>query len=132
MSRTRDYVTFAVRFCGCGYVALWPLSTPDSDGALFGASLLCGGRAPAMMDWLCAAPHPLRLSAPLHLAGALCTLAVIVCLLYCAVRRPAVTTAMSAAQLAARLPSLRRARRRRPRLRPVRPRGQFGLRGLSH
>ena len=41
MNRIKDYIGFAIWFAGLGYVALWPVSSPDLDGKPFGASIVC-------------------------------------------------------------------------------------------
>jgi hypothetical protein len=137
MNRTKDYIGFAVRFAGLGYIVLWPLSSPDGSGKLFGASLVCRDGAFALMDLLCHLPHPLRLSPALHAVGFLSALFVIARLLLWAirrVRRPAGGVAVDASVLAAHIPALRRPRRRKPLgpLRPIKPRANFGLRGVPH
>ena len=47
MNRIKDYTGFATWFCGLGYIALWPLTSPDLGGKPFGASLLCRDRIKA-------------------------------------------------------------------------------------
>lgn len=140
MNRFRDYSSFAVCFVGLGYIVLWPASTPGTGGDLFGASLLCGDGTFAPLDWLCHAPHPLRLSPALHAIGLLSAIVVVARFSLRGFRRlrlwrkPAAAVApIDASTLAARLPAkASRPRRRKPMgpPRPVKPRSQFGLRGL--
>src|SRR5262245_25352008 len=73
VNRTQDYMDFALRFCGFGYLLLWPLSTPAEGGAVFGASYVCGAIPPAVADILCG-PRPLTLALPLHAAGVVAVL----------------------------------------------------------
>lgn len=140
MNRIKDYSRFAVCFAGLGYIVLWPLSTPGAGGDLFGASLLCGGGAFAPLDWLCHAPHPLRLSPALHAVGLLSAAFVVARFSLRGLRRlrlrrkpVAAVAAVEAPTPAVHLP----AKTSRPRLRkpmgaprPVKPRAHFGLRGL--
>jgi hypothetical protein len=135
MNRPRECCGFAIRFYGLVYMALWPLSTPDEGGRLFGAAYLCGERAFALFDALCDAPHPLRLSPALHALGIISALIVIVHFALRALRRRrrayAEAVAVDAAILAARIPALREAsppQRPQRSQRPVKPRPQFGLR----
>ncbi len=135
MNRPRECCGFAIRFYGLGYMALWPFSSADDGGRLFGAAYLCGERGFAALDALCDAPHPLRLSPTLHALGVISALVVIVHVALRALRRRrrahAAAVAIDAAILAARIPALRdvapRQRPQRPQ-RPVKPRPQFGLR----
>ena len=144
MNRLRDYLGFAVRFVGFGYIALWPVSTPGR-GDLFGAALLCHDRVGRALDLVCGWPHPLRLSLGLHATGALCAVLATVYLLAVAVRRargrlakpaasaPAPVEADPLTAVAPRKPFIPLKARRRPMPPPrkfVPPRAQFGLRGL--
>jgi hypothetical protein len=133
MDRCRDYLGFAVRFFGLGYLVLWPLSTPDR-GELFGAGLVCkdGG----LFDVVCRLPHPLHLGVGVHATGALCALLAVLNLLVYAVRRVR-RHHRAAAPAGAPLPVAPRSAPQRVRRRPlpppckiVRPRTHFGLRGL--
>ena len=138
MNRTREYLNFALSFSGLGYIGMWPLSTPDAQGQLFGAAFLCRGGSFLLLDVVCGLPHPLRMSPALHLLGLSAAVYVAVKLALRAARslvrarrrRPA---ALDAALLAARLSAVM-AEPRPPRLpRPLptgRPRSNFGLRGL--
>jgi hypothetical protein len=139
MDRCRDYLRFAIRFTGLGYILLWPLSTPDR-GNLFGASLLCAGRS--LLDIVCRLPHPLHFGVGLHATGALCALLALASFAFGAVRRsrrrgcPATPAGASTPTSAAAAigPAPKRARRRTlpPPRRDVPPRTQFGLRGVPH
>ena len=134
MNRFRDYLDFSVQFFGLGYVALWPVSTPDGDG-VFGAGVVCGG----LFDRLCRMPHPLHFGLGLHAVGALCALLAVMNLALAAMRRlrrRGAAAAESAVQpipptAIAIAPAPKRARRPLPPPRRLaQPRQQFGLRGL--
>lgn len=132
MDRARDYINFAVKFVGLGYVALWPLTVTGTSGDVFGAAVICGGRLGAALAGVCRLPHVLRLSLGLHVVGALCAALVLLHfarLAWRARRKPR-------ADAAAREPAFK-ARRPRFRFRPLppprkpgRPRKEFGLRGV--
>ena len=68
MNRIRDYIGFAVWFAGLGYIALWPLSSPDVGGKPFGASILCRDASLRVLDLLCRSTQPLQLPPGLHAA----------------------------------------------------------------
>ncbi len=132
MNRVRDYCTFAIGYCGLGYILIWPLSSPDG-GALFGAVLVCGSRGWPSLRWLCDLPHPLQFSLPLHLMGLLSALAVVARLtlwLLRRVRRPGATPNAAAVGVSgpgqASHPAGRKPLRRPSR---IKPRAHFGLRG---
>jgi hypothetical protein len=131
MNRVRDYCTFAIGYCGLGYILVWPLSSPDGGSALFGAAFVCGGRMVAPVRWLCDLPHPLQFSVPLHLLGLISALAVAARLalwLLRRIRRPASLPSAPAASASGPAPALAdRPRLRRPS--PIKPRAHFGLRG---
>lgn len=144
MSRLRDYLGFSVRFVGLGYVVLWPLSTPGG-GELFGAALVCHDRVGRALDFVCAWPHPLRLSLGLHATGALCAVVVAVQLCAVAVRRarrlrsgratpvsPSVEAEPPTVVAQSQPRALLKLRRRPlpPPRKSVPPRSHFGLRGL--
>jgi hypothetical protein len=40
MNRVKDYVQFAVRFVGLGYLALWPVTAHDNGIAALGAAFI--------------------------------------------------------------------------------------------
>jgi hypothetical protein len=128
MNRVRDYIQFAVCFAGIGYIVLWPFTAHDDAIAAFGASLICGGNF--MADAFCRLPHPLTLSPGLHLIGLFSALAVVArCVLLRLARlRPARRASPVAAAVVLR-PRMSPALTERPR--PVKPRRQFGLRGVS-
>ena len=146
MDRVRDYSTFAIGFCGVGYLLLWPFCSPDASGELFGTALLCGDRAVMPLRWLCALPHPLHLSLPLNLLGLFsAVLAVARLALKRLTRRwpragalaaadaptghpPAISIEPNPVCRARRLPPLGPLRSSRP----VTPRTHFGLRGRPH
>lgn len=135
MNRLREYIGFAVRFAGLGYAAIWPLSANGTSGELFGASLLCHAHpAFGVFPMLCHIAHPLSLPPTLHMLGLL--LAIVVALgllrrLLQRARRRRAAKAIearrdrnSAALKPAPPPVLLR------RLPQVKPRSQFGLRGV--
>lgn len=142
MNRTREYLNFALSFSGLGYIGMWPLSTPDAQGQLFGAAVLCRDGGFLLLDVVCGLPHPLRMSPALHLLGLSAAVYVAVKLTLRAARsllrkrrqRPA---GLDAAQLAARLSAVMAEPRPSslsspPRPLPTgRPRSNFGLRGLQ-
>ena len=136
MNRLRDYVGFAVWFAGLGYMAIWPLSASGTSGALFGAPLLC--RAPTafgLLGVLCNTPHPLTLSPTLHVLGLLSAIAValrLACRALRRMRRARLTCATTARRI--RIPTAPIPARRSkptPPLPRVKPRSQFGLRGVE-
>jgi hypothetical protein len=138
MNRIKDYTGFAIRFTGVGYIALWPLSSPSPNGDLFGAPLICRDGSFALVDFLCHSPHPLQLSISLHAVGFLAALFVITQFSLRTIlraRRKRARTTVNASTLAARLPAkVLRPRRQKPigPQHPVKPRAQFGLRGMPH
>ena len=128
MNRARDYINFAVKFVGFGYIVLWPLSVANTSGDVFGAAFVCGGRLGAAVSHLCGLPHPFRLSLGLHVVGAL-----FAALALRARRKPREDAAPSAAVPVAVV----KPRKARFHLRPPptprklgRPRQEFGLRGV--
>jgi hypothetical protein len=135
MNRLRDYFGFAVCFAGLGYMAIWPLSASGASGGLFGASFLC--RVPpafGIVRLFCDMPHPLILSPTLHVVGLASATAAALCLMWRALRRARRARAINAiAARRIRIPvALMPARRAKPtrRLPRVKPRSQFGLRGV--
>jgi len=130
MNRCRDYINFAVKFVGLGYVALWPLSVTNTTGTVFGAGFVCGGRLGAAVDHLCHLPHPLRMGFGLHVVGAAFAAAALLHLAVCAVRPQAAASGDTPAPTATRkAPRFRLRPLPRPR-KPGRPRKEFGLRGV--
>jgi hypothetical protein len=130
MNRARDYINFAVKFVGLGYVVLWPLSVTSTSGDVFGAALVCSGRFGAAVARLCDLPHVLRLSLGLHVVGALCAALALVHLAVLALNARRKTRAAAAA------PAFK-PKKPRFHLRPLppprkagRPRKEFGLRGV--
>jgi hypothetical protein len=135
MNRIRDYTGFATWFCGLGYIALWPVTSPDLGGKPFGASIFCRDTSLSVLDLLCNSAHPLQLPANLHALGFLSAIFVAVRLLLYAIRRSRRAIASRAAGMSAlmtRLPDAVALLRRKPAppLRPVKPRTHFGLRGM--
>jgi hypothetical protein len=121
VNRFKEYACFAIWFAGLGYIVLWPLTSPDYGGQLFGASILCRAGASLPLDWLCNSAHPLTLPPALHVIGMLAAVSVTVRALLSAIRRSRLRKASPARRLARR-------KARRPAAR-VSPRSQFGLRG---
>ena len=121
MNRFKDYVCFAIWFSGLGYIVMWPLTSSDYGGRLFGASILCRAGAVAPLDWLCNSAHPLTLPPALHVIGMLSAVSVTLRALLSAIRRSRLRKASPARRLARR-------KARRPAAR-VAPRSEFGLRG---
>ena len=136
MNRIKDYTGFAASFTGLGYIALWPVTSPDLGGRPFGASILCRDGALSLLDLLCNSVHSLQLLPALHGLGFLSAVFVTLRLLVYAVRRSrraARSSAAGASALPARIPVaiLKPPRRKSaPPLRPVKPRTHFGLRGM--
>jgi hypothetical protein len=136
MNRIKDYTGFAIWFAGLGYIALWPVTSPDLGGKPFGASIFCHDVSLSVLDLLCNSAHPLQLPASLHALGFLSAMIVTGRLLVFAFKRsrrvvvtPTVDISALLAHLPGTIPSLRR--RKPPRRhRPVKPRTQFGLRGM--
>lgn len=144
MNRIRDYLNFSISFSGLGYIGMWPLSTPDAHGRLFGADLICRDDGFVLLDVVCGLPHPLQMSPALHLLGLSAAAYVAVRLSWRALRaalrargRPRSSVPLDAAQVAARLPAVMAplsAPKPPPQLSnlpPVRSRAPFGLRGLQ-
>ena len=136
MNRIKDYTGFAAWFTGLGYIALWPVTSPDLGGRPFGATIFCRDGALELLDMLCNSPHPLRLPPALHMLGFLSAVFVAVRLLVYAVRRrrrAAAARAAKASALIVRLPATTQTPVRRkpaPARRLVKPRAHFGLRGM--
>ena len=136
MNRIKDYIGFAIWFAGLGYIALWPITSPDMGGKPFGAFIICGDTPLGALDFLCHSALPLQLPPNLHVLGFLSALFVMVRLLLYALKRshrvvvtPTVDISALLAHLPGTIPSLRRRKPLR-RHRPVKPRAQFGLRGM--
>ena len=131
MNRVQDYVQFSVRFAGLGYIALWPLTVHEGAIAELEASLICGERF--LTEAICRLPQPLTLTPGLHLIGLTSALAVVaLCVWRRLIRLRPARRAPPPVQSA---PAAQRSRMpagltERPR--PVKPRRQFGLRGLPH
>jgi len=137
MNRIKDYARFVIWFAGLGYMALWPVSSPDLSGKPFGASIVCQDGALALLASLCNSAHWLELPPALHAMGSLSAIVVAVRLLFYAFKRwrrlagtgVAQVTAPAAPMPAAAAPSWRNPAHP---LRPVKPRTHFGLRGAPH
>jgi hypothetical protein len=138
MNRFQDYLCFAVRFAGLGYIVLWPVSTP-AHGELFGTSLICTGKTADVFALICRMPHPLQMSIGLHAAGALCavlaTLHILLRLIGRARRRRRRLSAVPAVSPVAVVPppapkSRLRWRHLPPPRKLLQARSQFGLRGM--
>ena len=130
MNLVRDYIGFAVRFVGLGYMALWPLTAAGEGVADVDLSFLCGGiLAP------CRWSPALHLSPGLHIAGTLSAafvLGVLALRLLRRVRRKQPPDAVYAKpDIAGRLKLKRRPPAPPPR-RYVPRRSEFGLRGTPH
>lgn len=133
MDRCKDYFGFAMWFAGIGYAVLWPLSAIGDDGYPFGASIVCGGSHDGVIAALCDLPHPFTLPAGLHVLGLAAAMAIaarVSLRLLCRWRQRPGT--VPAAALNLRLPGAIPARPKPPtrRLRTVKPRKHFGLRGM--
>src|SRR5512140_1301095 len=74
MNRIKDYLGFAIWFAGLGYIALWPVTSPDLGGKPFGASVFCRDTPLSVLDFLCHSAHPLQLPPNLHMLGFLSAL----------------------------------------------------------
>jgi hypothetical protein len=132
MNRIKDYAGFVGWFAGLGYIVLWPITAGDLGGKPFGASVFCYDGAPSLTDFLCNAAHPLELPPGLHVIGFLSALFVTTRLLMHAIRRArraASGTASPSARIPAALAQMPQ-RKPGPRRPAVKPRTQFGLRGM--
>jgi hypothetical protein len=136
MNRAREYINFAVKFVGLGYIVLWPLSVTSTSGNVFGAALVCGSGPGAAVDPLCRLPHLFRLSLGLHVVGALFA---VLAVLHLAVQAVRAARAQRKPNGVATTDSAFPVKRKQPRfrLRPLppprkfgRPRKEFGLRGV--
>jgi hypothetical protein len=128
MERCKEYFCFALWFAGIGYAALWPLAAVGDGGHLFGASFICSGVTTA----LCGLPHPVSLPLGLHLMGLAAAIAVGMRVCWRLLRRvrarPVSVPATSGFNPLPARPSQAPTRR----LRTVKPRAHFGLRGTPH
>ncbi len=135
VNRIKDYTGFAIWFAGLGYLALWPVASPDLDGKPFGAFMFCRDVSLSVLDLLCNSAHPLQLPPTLHALGFLSTMFVTVRLLQYALKRARRALASSAVGMSVpmtRLPNVVPSPQRKPTrpLCPVKPRTHFGLRGM--
>ena len=76
MNRVKDYLQFAIRFVGLGYIVLWPLTAHDVGITALEAQVVCGGGFFGAPGMNCAASHSIQLSPGLHLLG----LVAVICL----------------------------------------------------
>ena len=135
MNRIKDYIGFAIWFAGLGYIALWPVTSPDLGGKPFGAAIFCRDIPLSVLDFLCNSVLPLQLPPSLHVLGFLSALFVTLRLLLYAFKRSRRAVGTRAADMSAPvtlLPDAVAPPRRKPvrGLRPVKPRTHFGLRGM--
>lgn len=134
MNRIKDYSCFAACFAGLGYIVLWPITANEMGGEAFGASIFCRDGSFGLMDFVCGSGHPLRMAPGLHAIGFMSAIFVTTRLLLSAVKRSrravrARRSASAAVQTPDEPPPPAR-KLRLPRY-AVKPRRQFGLRGVS-
>ncbi len=133
MDRCKDYCGFVIWFAGIGYAVLWPFSANGGSGHPFGASIVCDDAHHGILAALCDLPRPFALPVGLHVLGLVAAIMVAARLLLRLLdrwrRRPGV---VPAAALNVRLPGAIPTRPPPPgrRLRKVKPRKHFGLRGI--
>jgi hypothetical protein len=139
MNRIKDYAAFVGWFAGLGYIVLWPITAGDLGGKPFGASIFCQDGASSLTDFLCNSAHPLQLPPGLHALGFLSALFVTARLLTHVIRRMrraagkgAGNAATAGAASTVKIPATIAPppRKPTPARRAVKPRTQFGLRGL--
>ncbi|MEJ2624147.1 MAG: hypothetical protein P8Z80_06300 [Pseudolabrys sp.] len=132
MEWCKDYFYFADWFAGIGYVVLWPLATVGNGGRLFGASLLCSGAGRDVTAALCGLPRPVSLLLGLHLMGLAAAIAVGIRFCWHLLQRVRARLAgVPATRYSNPLPA-RPSQAPTRRLRTVKPRAHFGLRGTPH
>ncbi len=133
MNRLQDYCGFVIWFAGIGYAVLWPFSAVGGGGYPFGTSIVCGDKHGGALAALCELPHPFVLPVGLHVLGFAAATMVAARLLLRLIdrwrNRPRVVPAEA---LNLRLPGAIPTRWKPParRLRGVKPRKHFGLRGM--
>jgi hypothetical protein len=138
MNRIKDYAGFVGWFAGLGYIVLWPVTSPELGGKPFGASIFCRDASPSALDFLCNSANLVHLSPGLHAIGFLSAVFVTTRLLGYAVKRsrhagrPALAHFEGSGPLAKFMLSRPAKQKYRPPLRRVKPRKEFGLRGMSH
>jgi hypothetical protein len=134
MDRCRDYFSFAVWFAGIGYAVLWPLAATGNGGRLFGASFICSSSGRGIMATLCGLPHPVSLPLGLHLMGLAAAIAVAMRLSGRLLRRGRTRLAVPPVNCTCVSGGLPVSSSQAPtrRLRTVKPRKHFGLRGTPH
>lgn len=127
MNRIKDYSGFAARFVGSGYLVLWPVTVDETGGMSFGASILCREDSANWLGFLCNSAPALRLPPGLHAIGFMSAVYVIAQVLAGAIKRS------RRARLSVAPPTQHAdpPRKPRPLLRYVKPRTQFGLRGMQ-
>lgn len=134
MDRCKDYFGFVVWFAGIGYAVLWPFSASGEGGYPFGAAIACGHAGDGVIAALCELPHSVALPLGLHLVGFAATTMVAASVALRLLDRWRLRPGVIAAEaLNVRLPGAIPARPfRQParRLRTVKPRAHFGLRGM--
>lgn len=131
MNRIRDYTNFAAWFIGLGYIALWPVMVPASGGEPFAAAVFCRGDEISLPDLLCNSSRLLHLPVGLHALGFLSAIFVAGRLIMHAIRRSRRAPVSSATGDLTLPVSVPPPRRNPAPLGPnVKPRSQFGLRGL--
>lgn len=129
MNRIKDYSGFAAWFLGLGYLVLWPITADEFGGVSFGTSILCREGSAEWLRHLCNSAPALRLPPGLHVLGFMSALYVAARVLADAVRRSRrASLPVTSAALHADAPPPRKPR---PPLRYVKPRTQFGLRGVQ-
>ena len=128
MNRIKDYACFATSFAGLGYIVLWPITASESGGAPIGGSMLCHDGSAGWLGILCDGAHPLRLPAGLHALGSISAVLAVARLLTCLHKR-----SRRPVPQAPRLPIAQdnpAPRKRSPPLQRIKPRTEFGLRGV--
>lgn len=129
MNRIKDYTGFAAWFVGLGYLVLWPITADEIGGVSFGASILCREGSSVWLGFLCNSTPALRLPPGLHALGFMSATYVSARFLVGAVKRSR-RVSPSVAPVARNADPPPPSRKPRPPLRYVKPRTQFGLRGV--
>ena len=127
MDRIKDYSRFAAWFVGLGYVVLWPVTASELGGPSFGATMFCRDGAPEFLGFFCHSTHSMVMPPGLHLLGFTSTLFVTLHLLFCAARRSRRAPRAASPPEAPAVPPRRQPQ---PPLRKIKPRSEFGLRGV--
>jgi len=134
VQRVRDYLNFAIGFAGLGYIVVWPITSPDFDGHRFGIAMLCQDDAAGLLALQCNSSHAVTLPPALHVLGFVSALIVIARVLFHVLKQSRQMNGNTAIDPSAVIESRTSAavpmwRKPPHRLRPVKPRAQFGLRG---